>query len=126
MIQLVRYGIVGITNNALIYSIFLFLTHIGFEPKKTMTLLYLLGTIVSYIGNWRWTFASKGSFIRTGSRFFLAYWIGYSINLMLLLIFVDYYGYSFQWIQALAIIIVAGFLFIMSKCFIFVSKGRSS
>lgn len=119
ILQFIRYGIIGVTSNAISYSIFLLFTYMGFEPKKIMTLLYLLGTIMSYVGNWRWTFGGNGSFFGTSSRFLLAYLMGYVINFLLLLFLVDHVGYPYQLIQGLAIILIACFLFVMSKYFVF-------
>ena len=50
------------------------------------------------------------------------------LNLGILAIFVDHFGYAHQWVQAAAIMIVAGFLFFAFKYFVFaqaISPDRS-
>lgn len=117
--ELIRYGVVGIISNASSYLLFLLITHYGLEPKLAMTLLYLLGLIISFVGNRNWTFSHKGGLLKAGSKYLLAHACGYLINLSILLILVDRFGFAYQWVQALAIVIVAVFLFIISKYFVF-------
>lgn len=117
--QLIRYGLVGIASNLLGYLVYLLITYWGVEPKKTMTLLYVIGASIGFVGNRQWAFAHKGALLSSGVRYFIAHFFGYMINLLILLMFVDRLGYSHQWVQAVAIAIVAGFLFLAFKYFVF-------
>lgn len=117
--QLIRYAFVGIVSNLAVYLVYLLVTYLGATPKLTMTLLYGVGAAFGYIGNRNFTFAHKGSLLDSGVRYFIAHFFGYSINLVILIIFVDQFGYAHQWVQAVAIFIVAGFLFIAFKYFVF-------
>lgn len=117
--QLTRYAFVGIMSNSAGYLVYLLVTYLGATPKITMTLLYGIGAAIGYIGNRNFTFTHKGSFLGTGVRYFIANFIGYFINLIILIIFVDHVGYAHQWIQAVAIFIVACFLFLAYKFFVF-------
>jgi putative flippase GtrA len=122
MRQLLRYGLVGVISNLTIYIIYLLITHFGVEPKKAMTLVYILGASLGFIGNQKWTFAHRGNPASAVLRYVLAHFLGYLLNFMILFIFVDRLGYAHQWVQAVAIIIVAGFLFIVFKYFVFREK----
>ena len=117
--QLSRYASVGIVSNLAGYLIYLFITHLGVTPKTTMTLLYGVGAAIGYTGNRNFTFEHHGSMLGSGVRYLLAYIIGYIINFIILLFFVDQLGFAHQWVQAVAIFIVAGFLFIASKFYVF-------
>lgn len=117
--QLIRYGLVGIASNLSGYLVYLFITYWGVEPKKTMTLLYIVGAAIGFVGNRQWAFAHKGALLSSGVRYFIAHFFGYLINLFILLIFVDRLGYLHQWVQAVAIVTVAGFLFFAFKYFVF-------
>lgn len=119
MRQLIRYGLVGVVINAAIYLAYLLITHLGMEAKLAMTLLYLAGTLLGFIGNRKWTFAHRGGASSAALRYVLAHLCGYLINLMILYAFVDRLGYAHQWVQAAAIIFVAGFLFVVFKYFVF-------
>jgi putative flippase GtrA len=117
--QLTRYAFVGIVSNSAGYVVYLLVTYLGSTPKLTMTLLYGVGAAVGYIGNRNLTFAHRGNVFGSGIRYLMAHCFGYCINLAILIIFVDKYRYAHQWVQAISIFIVAGFLFIAFKFFVF-------
>lgn len=119
MQQLIRYGLVGVASNAAIYFVYLLITHLGVEPKTAMTLVYIIGASIGFVGNRKWTFAHRGDSSSAAMRYVLAHLLGYLLNFMILFTFVDRLGYAHQWVQAVAIIIVAGFLFIVFKYFVF-------
>jgi len=122
MLQLIRYGLVGVASNAAIYFIYLLITYLGMEPKSAMTLVYVMGASIGFIGNRKWTFAHSGDSSSAAMRYALAHICGYMLNFLILYTFVDWLGYSHQWVQAAAIIIVAGFLFVIFKYFVFNEK----
>lgn len=117
--QFFRYGLVGIASNLSGYLLFLLITHWGVEPKITMTLLYVVGATIGFIGNRQWAFTHSGASLGAGARYFIAHVFGYLLNFLILLIFVDRLGYSHRWVQAAAIFVVAGFLFVVFKYFVF-------
>jgi putative flippase GtrA len=117
--QIFRYGLVGVASNLVGYFLFLLITYWGAEPKKAMTLLYVVGATIGFVGNRQWAFAHNGALIGSGLKYFTAHLCGYLINLIILLTFVDKLGYSHQWVQAVAIIVVAGFLYLSFKYFVF-------
>jgi len=124
--QLVRYALVGVASNLTGYLIYYLVTYLGGTPKITMTLLYSVGATVGYFGNRNYTFSHQESYLASGVRYLIAHFFGYCINLAILVIFVDKLGYPHQWVQAIAIFIVAGFLYITFKFFVFTSPQSSS
>lgn len=122
MLQLIRYGLVGVASNAAIYLVYLLLTYLGMEAKSAMTLVYLIGASIGFVGNRKWTFAHRGDPGSAAMRYVLAHVLGYTLNFLILYAFVDRLGYAHQWVQAAAIIIVAGFLFVIFKYFVFNEK----
>lgn len=119
MQQLIRYGLVGVATNVAIYFIYLLTTYLGLEPKIAMTLVYIIGAFIGFVGNQKWTFAHRGNVSSAALRYALAHLFGYILNLLILLIFVDNLGYAHQWVQAVAIVMVAGFLFVVFKYYVF-------
>lgn len=124
--QLARYAFVGIVSNLAGYLVYLLVTYLGATPKITMTLLYGVGATIGYIGNRNFTFSHKGSLLGSSVRYFIAHFFGYFINLVILIIFVDKFGYAHQWVQAIAIFVVAGFLFLASRYFVFTDPNASN
>lgn len=124
--QLFRYAIVGIANNATGYMVYLLITYLGATPKISMTLLYAVGATVGFWGNRKLTFAHQGSVLGAGVRYLIAHCFGYLINLAILLVLVDQLGYAHQWVQAIAIFVVAAFLFLAFKFFVFPDRDVSN
>lgn len=123
--QFYRYGLIGIASNFSGYLIFLLITHLGVEPKKSMSLLYMTGATIGFFGNRKWTFSHKGTALKSGVRYCIAHLFGYALNFSLLLIFVDILGYSHALVQAVAIFVVAGFLFVTFKYLVFPTTNVS-
>ncbi|MCW8276143.1 GtrA family protein [Pseudomonas sp. PCH199] len=119
IIEMVRYGIIGLLANSIGYAIYLLITHFGGTPKTTMSTLYIAGTVISFIGNRKWTFTHDGNPLSAGARYIFAYTLGYTFNLSILIVMVDFLGYPHQWVQMFAIFAVAGFLFLLLKFFVF-------
>ncbi len=117
--QLFRYAIVGVGSNIAGYCVYLIITYFGLTPKTAMTLLYGIISVISFIGNFNLTFSYKGGMRGSGIRYFFSYLVGYLINLAIIVIFVDHFGYAHQLVQAVAIFVVAAFLFISLKFFVF-------
>jgi putative flippase GtrA len=119
MKQLIRYGLVGMASNTTIYSVYLIITYLGAEPKTAMTFVYIIGASIGFIGNRKWTFTHHGNLRSVILRYGTSHLFGYLLNLLIFFIFVDHLGLAHQWIQGVAIIIVAGYLFIVFKYFVF-------
>ena len=117
--ELLRYGVVGIATNIVGYLVYLLVTYAGGTPKLTMSVLYIVGAALGFVGNRWWTFSHEGHVLRAGVRYIIAHCFGYLINLALLLTLVDYLGYPHQWVQGLAIVVVAFYLFLAFKFFVF-------
>lgn len=115
----VRYVLVGIATNSIGYLIYLLLTTAGLEPKVTMSMLYIFGAAIGYLGNRRWAFQHSGSIWRSSTGYFIFHLGGYLINLGLLYLFVDRLSYPHQVVQACAIIIVAAYLFTALRVIVF-------
>ena len=119
MRQLIRYGVIGVASNIATYLAYLLITFLGMEAKVAMTIVYLSGASIGFFGNRKWTFDHQGVASHAALRYMLAHAFGYLINLLLLYGFVDRMGYAHQWVQAAAIFIVAGFLFLIFKYWVF-------
>jgi len=118
-LQLFRYGLIGITTNLIGYSVYLLLTSLGNTPKITMTVLYVLGANISFFANKKITFRYTGNVLGSGTRYTITHLFGYLLNFLILMIFVDKLGYPHQLVQGIAIFVVAGFLFVCFKTFVF-------
>lgn len=117
--QLFRYAFVGVVSNVTGYLIYLSITHLGVAPKLAMSVLYGVGAAIGFFGNHSLTFSYKGAMKGAGIRYLMTHSVGYLLDLTILVVFVDNFGYPHQLVQAVAVLLVAMFLFIAFKFFVF-------
>jgi len=117
--QIIRYGAVGSLNNLLGYLIYLAVTWLGIDPKLAVTILYPVGVLTAYFGHARYSFSFKGSRAYGLLRYLIAQLVGYGANILMLYTFSDRLGFPHQAVQAVAIFVVGGILFLLLKYFVF-------
>lgn len=117
--QFIRYVFVGMASNAFGYIAYLLLTHFLFTPIVAVTVVYLLIASLSFLGNRKITFTHEVGMMWAGVRYIFAQLLGYGINLGMLIVFVDICGYDHRLVQAAAVVVVAGYLFISLKYCVF-------
>lgn len=117
--QVIRYGVVGVLNNLLGYLIYLLITLFGVDPKIVVTILYPVGAVTAYFGHSKYSFTYQGKNTHALLRYCIAHLVGYGVNLLMLFILSDKLKFPHQAVQALAIFVVAGILFLMFKYFVF-------
>lgn len=124
--QVVRYGVVGVLNNLLGYLIYLLVTWLWLDPKIAVTLMYPIGAVTAYFGHARYSFAYSGRTSHSIVRYAIAHLIGYGANIGMLYLFSDRLGYPHQLVQAVAIVAVAGILYLLFRYFVFPNHPQSS
>ena len=122
--QVIRYGVVGVLNNLLGYFIYLLITFLGLDPKVAITLLYPVGAITAYLGHSKYSFSYGGRNTHALLRYVFAHFVGYETNFLMLYVLSDKLRLPHQAVQALAIFVVAGILFLMFRYYVF-PKAKS-
>jgi putative flippase GtrA len=122
--QMLRYGMVGALTNFLGYLIYLLITALWLDPKVAVTLMYPIGALIGYAGHARYSFAYSGRNSYGFLRYVIAHLIGYGVNIGLLYFFSDRLGYAHQLVQAVAIVVVAGVLYVLFRYFVFPKLPR--
>jgi putative flippase GtrA len=117
--QFLRYAIVGLASNAVGYFLYLGLTGMGMGHKLAMSLLYGVGVLQTFIFNKRWTFQQHSAYRRVFMKYCISYGFGYVINLIVLFVLVDRFGYPHEVIQGFMILTLAIMLFFLQKHFVF-------
>ena len=123
--QLIKYGVVGVLNNLLGYLIYLLITWLWLDPKVAVSLLYPIGAMTAYFGHAKYSFSYSGEASQGVLRFVIAQFLGYSLNLLLLYVFSDILKIPHQLVQAVAIIVVAGVLFMLFKYYVFPDRSTA-
>ena len=117
--QFIRYALVGLGSNAASYLVYIIVTWLGVESKTAMTWLYLLGAIQTFFFNKQWSFRFHGAPVPALARYAVAYALGYAVNLLGLMFFVDHVGMPHQVVQGAMIVTVAVLLFVAQKYWVF-------
>ena len=118
-IQFIKYAIVGLISNGLLYFVYLLITAYGLGHKTAMTLLYVLGVLQTFIFNKKWTFANHGAISTSFFRYCLSYALGYLVNLLALYYFVDNLSFPHEIVQGIMILFNAVMLFLLQKFWVF-------
>ena len=120
--QFSKFSLIGFLTNFIGYSLYLFLIAIQVEPKLVVSLLYPFGSAMSYYLNSRITFNSSAGFSSTGLPYLVVYFLGYLLNLLIIILFVDCLGCPPQLVQLFAMFAVALVSFLILKMIVFVSR----
>lgn len=123
--QIVRFGLVGVGSNLALYLAFVLLLHIGVAYAAAMTATYLGGVALGFWLHRNWTFRTSGLLFGSAVRYGIAYVGGYALNFLGLMLLVERARWSAANAQGAMVVIVAGFLFLVQKYWVFgVSRAR--
>ena len=121
--QLRRYAITGVVSNIVLYGLYLALTGVGVRPELSMSLLYMIGVLQTFVVNRAWSFRHAGPATTALLRYISTYAIGYLVNLAILVLCADFLGWDHRYVQASAILLVAALLFLLQRHWVFESTG---
>ena len=118
-LQIVRFGIVGLTSNAVLILFYLAMTGIGLDPKLVISFSYGIGLAWIFIFNKQWSFSYRGNWRRSSARFFTLYGALYCINLLILLLLVDTFEFSHVLVQAGVFAVYAPISFLVQRYWVY-------
>jgi putative flippase GtrA len=124
--QILRYAIVGLLSNAVGYCLYLLLTNAGMGYKLAMTLLYVVGTLQTFVFNKNWSFKYKQRDRTVLLRYLTTYALGYIANLAVLMVFVDSMHLPHAVVQAVMIFVIALLVFLLQKFWVFPARTNQS
>jgi len=117
--QFVKFAIIGVISNLILYFLYILITFIGLGPKLAMTISYLIGVTQTFLFNRKWTFKYNGSARQSMVRYIVSYGIGYCLNFIVLLVLVDKIGWPHQAVQGVMVLLLACILFLLQKFWVF-------
>lgn len=119
--RIIRYGIVGLTTNACMYSIYLGLAALGVGPKTAMSLLYAPAVLLAFVGNRGFTFRHRGAVTLSLARYLASYALGFVFCFAALLLLVDWLGLAPNPVVLGLIPITAVMLYWLQRVWVFPS-----
>jgi putative flippase GtrA len=117
--QFLRYALTGIGSNIILYLLYFASTGLGAEPKVSMSVLYLLGVLQTFMVNRSWSFRHRGAAGAALWRYLTAYAMGYLVNLGILALLVDCLRWDHRYVQGAAIVMIALLLFALQRIWVF-------
>jgi putative flippase GtrA len=117
--QFARYAVVGLASNVVLYLAYVAITNLGMGHKTAMSLLYAVGTCLTFVFNRNWTFGHNGHITTAFVGYVTIYAVGYLFNLTALYFLVDQLEFNHRWVQGGLIILVAVLLFTLQKFVVF-------
>jgi len=118
-LQAVRFAVVGLASNLVLYLVYLGITAAGLGPKLAMSLVYAIGVMQTFVFNKRWTFNHEGRVDAAFLRYVAVYAGGYAANLLVLAWLVDGMGLPHQIVQGVMILVLAACIFLLQKFWVF-------
>ena len=117
--EAIRFGIVGLVSNIVLYLLYLFFTAVGFGHKTAMSILFVIGTIQTFILNKNWVFKYQWLNKTIVARYILIYGGAYLANLLGLMFFVDYLNFPHEIVQGVMIPVVGVTLYMLQRNWVF-------
>lgn len=117
--QFIRFVLVGLGLNAVLYATYLLLTRwvMGFE--SAMTIIFSVGVLLSFLAHRSVTFRHRSDAFTALRRFLACYAILYLVNFIALWLFADRMGIPHQLVQGCMALVVALVAFIVQKYWVF-------
>lgn len=115
----VRFGIVGLASNVVLYLLYLLFTSVGCGHKTAMTILFVMGIVQTFIVNKRWTFNYQGFEKSIFAKYVMIYVGAYLTNFFGLMLFVDYLSFPHMIVQGIIVLTGAVLLFMLQRYWVF-------
>ena len=96
------------------------------DPKVVVAVFYPVGALISFFANKEWSFSYSGPLGSSMLRFVIAHFFGYFMNLGILYVCVDLLSYPHELVQIAAIFLVALFLFLAFRYFVFPERHKAT
>lgn len=122
--RVIRYGIIGVGANSLLYGLYLFFTILAnINPLTSTTVVYIAGILLTYLGNSIWAFESKKPHAHSAPRYLAVYLLGYATQASLLHILTTILFIPHYLAQLFAMGCAAGTIFLLLNFWVF-GRGR--
>lgn len=114
-----RFAAVGVLANVGLYLGYLALTRAGLGHKVAMTLVFVVGTLATFVANRSWSFRSRAPAAGALARYAATYVAAYVVNLAALVMLVDRMGWRHELVQGAMVLVVAMLTFVAQRYWVF-------
>ncbi len=115
-----RYIVVGILGTLVYYLVLWLLVEVaGIPVLIASSATFLLVVLENYVLHYFWTFPSSAHHMEALPKFIMMSLAGFWLNLGIMFLGVEYLGFGYLWVQAVAIALVVTWNFVISIRWIF-------
>ena len=119
-----RYAMVGGGVNAGLYALYLILTGwLGAAPLLATLLVYVVGIVLTYLGNALWSFERTRPHAAGLPRYVAAYIAGYAVQAGMLVVLIELLSLRHYYSQIVAMAAAAATIFVLLNFWVFASQG---
>lgn len=115
VIRFIKFGIVGISNTALLLLLYYTCIYIGFSYLWANTIAWIISIFNAYYWNNKYVFNSHRSWKEKLVKTYCAYGISYSVSMALLYVFVDILRITDKIAPLLVLIITVPLNYILNR-----------
>lgn len=91
----------------------------GVNHLIAVVAIYIIGVLFSFVANKHWVFNSPQNGQKQFIQFVVVYLAALILNLILLYILVDIFGFQHELVQLGLIFVIAGFIFLLNRLWVF-------
>jgi putative flippase GtrA len=117
--QLLRFGLVGVSNTLLTLAAFALLRAAGVSPAPAAALAFALGAANGYVLNSRWTFQVRAASAASAARYVLVQGAAAALDARLTVAFAHALGDPVLLAQCLALVPASVFAFTLTRWWAF-------
>jgi putative flippase GtrA len=119
--RLVRFGAVGMVATATHFVVAVALTSgFGLDPQLTNVAGFLVAFIISFAGQWKWTFADQRARFATALPSYFALAVGgFAVNAIAYRLLLQTTGLRYDIALGIVLLAVAGVTFLLSRYWAF-------
>lgn len=122
-----RYIVVGVLGTIIYYAVLWLLVEIaGVAVIIASGSAFIIVVLSNYFLHYLWTFGSSARHLEALPRFGVMSLVGFWLNLGVMFLGVDYFGFGYLWVQAVAIVLVVTWNFVISIRWIFFRSHRAN
>lgn len=119
LVRMLRYGVVGVASNGLLYAGYIVLTALGAAPEFASVGLFISGVAGTYVVNRGWSFSSARAHSWTAPRYVATYVSGMFVQVFALGMGHRVFGTPHQLAQAIAMLAAAATIFSLLNFWVF-------
>jgi putative flippase GtrA len=125
--EAVRFGIVGVLQNALNVAVFALAVEVGVDYRVAAVVAAVTALLASFAFNRAWTFPGRpGPIHHQGARYALVFASAVALGVAVLTLLVEVAGLPEIAAQVAAILIVAPLSFLVQRAWVFRAPPRSA